>query len=383
MTANILIVDDGEQIRRRFGRILKGKGYILTEASSAEAARELLKNQTFELILCDIGLPGESGLDFIRFALPEYPHTAAIMVTGQDDFTFLEKSLEIGVYGYITKPFERDMVLFSVASALRRRELVIANRAYHRDLEKIVAKRTAALEETNKKLQQEMAERKRTRDVLKESEGKYRLIISHIPGFVYKGYKDWSVDFTNNKVGELTGYNKEEFDARRLKWSDLIFKEDIETVKKCVIEALETDNTYIREYRIKTKSGETLWTQDRGQVIRDQKGEIDYFSGIFFDITEQKQAEEKLRQNERYYRSILKYMHESIVVINRDYQITDANNTFLANAGRSREKLLGRHCYEISHGYNEPCHLHGEDCKLLEVFETGEPRQCLHEHLGV
>ena len=139
---------------------------------------------------------------------------------------------------------------------------------------------------------------KLAREELSASEQKYRLLIEHIPGFVYRGYKDWSVDFIDNKVGELTGYDKQEFDARRLKWSDLIIKEDIETAKKSVAEAIETGNSYIREYRIKTKTNKILWMQDRGQIITNQTGAIEYFSGVFFDITKQKQAEEKLQQIE-------------------------------------------------------------------------------------
>ena len=347
---NILIVEDDDISRLLLGRILKGGEYIFKEASSAAEARKLLEERQFELILSDIGLPGESGLDFIRFALSRYPHTAAIMVTGQSDLKTAKESIDIGAYDYIIKPFEPNRVLFSVVNALKRREI---------------------------------DQHKHTKEELIESELKYRLFINNIPGFVYKGYKDWSVDFTDNKVGELTGYDKEEFDARRLKWSDLMLKEDIETSKKCILQSLDTDGAYIREYRIKTKTGKIIWTQDRGQIVRSENGEIDYFSGVFFDITKQKQAEENLQQNERYYRSILKHMHESIVVIDKDYQITDVNNTFLTNVGCSREKVIGHRCHEISHGYNEPCHLHGEDCKLMEVFETGEPRQCLHEHLGV
>ena len=72
-------------------------------------------------------------------------------------------------------------------------------------------------------------------------------------------------------------------------------------------------------------------------------------------------------------------MHENIAVINRDYRITDANNTFLTTLGLVREKVIGRCCYEVLHGYSKPCHRHGEDCKLLDVFETGEPRQRFQE----
>jgi len=379
MKAKILILDDDGQIRHLLGQILRENGYSFETASDASKARELLKKQNFELILCDIDLPGESGIDFTRFARSEYPHTAIVMVTGNESVIFFKISLELGAYDYIIKPFNKNRVLFSIANALQRRELEIANRTFREDLEKMVAEKTANLEGTNLKLKQAIAKRESAQKVLKENEQKYHLLINNIPGSVYKGYKDWSVDFFDNKIAESTGYKKEEFDSRKLIFSDIIFKEDIKAAKKTILEALNASDTYIREYRIKTKTGKILWIQDRGQIIHNQKGEIEYFSGVFFDITKQKQAEEQLRQNERYYRSILANMHESIAVINREYQITDVNTTFLTTIGCSREEAVGRYCYEVSHGYSEPCDRYGEECNLPEVFATGEPWHYLHE----
>jgi len=152
--AGILIVDDEEPVRRLIGQILDRDGYECTLAADASEAREILKKQDFALVLCDINLPGESGLDFIRYALAEYPDTAAVMVTGLDDPMIAEVALEIGVYHYIIKPFERNGVLISVANALRRRQLEIDNRAYRDSLEKMVAERTTELQESMEKLRQ-------------------------------------------------------------------------------------------------------------------------------------------------------------------------------------------------------------------------------------
>jgi PAS domain S-box-containing protein len=89
----------------------------------------------------------------------------------------------------------------------------------------------------------------------------------------------------------------------------------------------------------------------------------------------------ELRKSERYFHSILQNIHEDILVIDRDYKITDVNKTFLDTAGREREDVIGHHCYEISHGYNEPCDEMDEECSMREVFETDEPRRCRHEHI--
>jgi len=227
----------------------------------------------------------------------------------------------------------------------------------------------------------DITESKRADKTLRDSEEKYRLLVENLPSIVFKGYKDWSVEFFDEKVEVLIGRSMEEFNSKRIKWSDLVVEEDIAGARETFIKALKTDKSYVREYRIKAKSGGILWIQERARIICDDKGEIDYVSGVFFDITERKRAEEALRESEHYFRSLLFNMHEDILVIDRDYRITDVNNTLLVTAGLKYEEVIGRHCYEISHGYNEPCERKGEDCMLREVFETGKPGNCRHQHI--
>jgi putative nucleotidyltransferase with HDIG domain len=151
--ARLLIVDDEEPIRQLLGQIL-GNEYECCLAADSSEARKFLKIKDFDLILSDINMPGESGMDFIRYALGEYPNTAAIMVTALDDPLTAEEVLDLGVYDYIIKPFGRNGVLISVANALRRRQLEIDNRVYRQSLEKKVGDRTTALQESMHKLQE-------------------------------------------------------------------------------------------------------------------------------------------------------------------------------------------------------------------------------------
>ena len=64
-------------------------------------------------------------------------------------------------------------------------------------------------------------------------------------------------------------------------------------LENAFIRALRTNRSYVREYRIKKKDGGILWIQEKGQIICDQDGKIDYISGVFFDITERKVFEEE------------------------------------------------------------------------------------------
>ena len=125
---HLLIIDDEEHIRDLLNEMLEMSGYHCSTASSASEARDILKKDCFELVLCDISMPGESGLDFIQDVVANYPDTAAVMITALDDPLVAEHALKMGVYDYITKPFELNSVIISVANALRRRELEIDNR---------------------------------------------------------------------------------------------------------------------------------------------------------------------------------------------------------------------------------------------------------------
>jgi two-component system cell cycle sensor histidine kinase/response regulator CckA len=135
--------------------------------------------------------------------------------------------------------------------------------------------------------------RQQAEAALLESEQKYRLLVNQMPGLVYIGYADWAVDFFDDKVYELTGYHKDEFDSRRIKWSEVILAEDLPSAKNAFIQSLKSNKSYTREYRIQGKGGAILWIHERGQIICQEDGGIAYVSGMFFDITERKFFEEE------------------------------------------------------------------------------------------
>ncbi len=144
---NILVVDDEEPVRRLLGYLLETHGYNTALAAHACEARQKLDEQTFALMLCDVNMPGESGIDLVRNLLTQRPHTAVIMVTGLDSSILANAALDVGAFGYIVKPFESNEVLIDVANALRRRRLEIENRLHQEKLEDVVRTRTIALQQ--------------------------------------------------------------------------------------------------------------------------------------------------------------------------------------------------------------------------------------------
>lgn len=166
----VLVVDDEEPVRRLLRQILENNGYDCTPAADAAEARERLKEQSFDLVLCDVKMPGESGLDFIRYVLGEHRDTAVVMVTVMDDPSIAETAIETGVYDYIIKPFHPKGVVICVRNALYRRQLEIDNRAYREGLEQMLSERIAELRESKEEAEQALAKLKETQAQMIQSE---------------------------------------------------------------------------------------------------------------------------------------------------------------------------------------------------------------------
>jgi putative two-component system response regulator len=144
----ILTIDDDDQVRRLLKETLTEVGYVCRCAADAVEARRLVAAEHFDVALCDIALPGESGLALASFLHHEYPDTGLVMVSATDDPEVVRTALSVA-YGFVVKPFRVNEIVIAVANALRRRELEIENRAHSRDLEERVA---IAQEETIRRL---------------------------------------------------------------------------------------------------------------------------------------------------------------------------------------------------------------------------------------
>jgi len=87
---------------------------------------------------------------------------------------------------------------------------------------------------------------------------------------------------------------------------------------------------------------------------------------------ERQKAKLDLEKSERYYRSILKYMHDEVVVISRDCIITDINNSILHISGKKREDIIGQPCYKVLYNFDSPCFNHGIECYHQQVLDSGK-----------
>jgi DNA-binding response OmpR family regulator len=121
MAKHILVVDDDALLRRSLSLQLEQTGYRTSTAASAEDALALAKRDRPDLILLDVGLPGMDGLDALRqFQMND--DIPVIFVTARRRELDTILGLELGADGYITKPFNPDVLLAHVKAVLRRSE---------------------------------------------------------------------------------------------------------------------------------------------------------------------------------------------------------------------------------------------------------------------
>jgi len=121
MTGRVLCVDDDAQVRGVIARVLQSAGHECVAAADADEARARLEDEPFSVVLCDINLPGRSGLDLLREVRANHPDVATLVVTGRDDPTIADRALDLGAFGYVTKPFAPNELLIDLANALHRR----------------------------------------------------------------------------------------------------------------------------------------------------------------------------------------------------------------------------------------------------------------------
>jgi putative two-component system response regulator len=142
----VLVVDDDEAFRRSTARTLGRHGYACVGAASSVQARVVLDTEPdVAAVLCDISMPGKSGIELLRELSVDFPHLAVVMTTGVDDPRLADVAFEFGAFGYVIKPFDANELLINLAGALKRRELESAQRGHVRALERTIA-RTRMLE---------------------------------------------------------------------------------------------------------------------------------------------------------------------------------------------------------------------------------------------
>ena len=148
----ILIVDDEETIRLALRKFLRSRGYDVEIAGSGEQALQILGKQSFSLMLCDVRMPGMTGVQVVPQARARDGDLAIIMLTAVNDAATATEVLSAGATDYLMKPVELADLQQAVDRALTKRSEWIEKRRLDDLIRREVALRTVELEQEKESL---------------------------------------------------------------------------------------------------------------------------------------------------------------------------------------------------------------------------------------
>jgi DNA-binding NtrC family response regulator len=127
-TRELLLVDDDDDLRRMLREVFQEAGYRVWDASSAEAALELTRDQEFDAVLSDVNMPGKSGIELVGELRRVRAETPVVLMTAFASIASAVDAMRGGAFDYITKPFENEVALLAIERAVEHRALVEENR---------------------------------------------------------------------------------------------------------------------------------------------------------------------------------------------------------------------------------------------------------------
>ena len=136
--SKILIIEDEEPIRRVLVRILtdEDSSFEIHEASDGKKGLDLIKNDSYDLVLCDIKMPKVDGIELLQRTRKTNSTIPFIMLTGHGNIETAVESMKLGAYDFISKPPDLNRLINSVRNALEKKELIVENKILRKKVAK-------------------------------------------------------------------------------------------------------------------------------------------------------------------------------------------------------------------------------------------------------
>jgi PAS domain S-box-containing protein len=345
----ILAIDDNRDnltaLKAVVQDALPGSG--LLSAPSGPRGLELARAEDPDVILLDIVMPGMDGFAVCR-KLKEDERLRLIPVVfltalGTDRENRI-KALEAGAEGFLSKPWEESDLIAQIHAMAK---IKTANRIQRLEKEQLAA----LVAERTRELEQELAERKRTEEALRESENRFREASLSITDIAYSCIRgsdgNHVIDWVTGATESFSGYSKDEFQALGC-WGTLVPEDDGALFEKNVV-GLAPGASGRCELRLRKKDGSLVWGASycRCVTLTGKPGQTRLY-GSLRDITKRKKAEEDLRQTNRFLDSIIENIPNMIFIKDakklRFIRFNRAGEDLL---GYSRDDLLGKNDYDL------------------------------------
>jgi PAS domain S-box-containing protein len=307
---NILLVEDNPADVRLLQEYLKetpANRYWLTHVDLLADAIAKLNTQRFDVVLADLSLPDCHGLDTFRRLRQRTADTPILVLSGFDDEAFAINAVREGAQDYLVKGRVDPYWLGRAISYA--------------------------------------IERHRAERALQESEEHYRHLLESITDYSY------TVNLQDGRAIQsvygpgcvaVTGYSPSDYQAQPDLWYRMVHEVDRQAVVEHAARVTRGETPPPLEHRILDKTGQVRWVRNTVVPRRDKDGRMVAYDGLISDITERKQAEEKLVTSEVFYHSLVENLPQNILRKDLSERFTFANGRFCALLGKSLEEIIGK-----------------------------------------
>jgi phosphoserine phosphatase RsbU/P len=338
----ILLIEDVPKFARMMRDLLKkGKGvrFEVEWTKTVPEGLERLREKKFDLVLLDISVSETWGLSSFQQTQRAAPHLPVIVLSSENDENMAVHAVHEGAQDYLVKgQFDTGLLVRSIRYAIERKRVEVA---------------------------------------LLEAEEKYRSIFENTVEGIFQTTPDGHYISANRALARIYGYDSPEELMTKLK--DIQQELYVEPNRREEFVRLMEQNDLVTDFesRIRRKNGTIIWISENVRTVRDESNQLLFYEGTVEDITERKRAEEKLRNSETLYHSLVENLPQHIFRKDLDERFTFANQRFCQALGKSLEEIIGKTDFdffppELAAKYQQ------DDRKILEtgqLFETIEEHQ--------
>jgi PAS domain S-box-containing protein len=226
----------------------------------------------------------------------------------------------------------------------------------------------------------DVTEGKNAREALEESKRTLSTLLGNLPGMAYRciNKEDWEMLFVSEGSRTLTGYKPDELVGNRVvDYGSIVHPLDREYVWEKVQKSLRLKNHFEIEYKIIARNGEEKWVWERGVNVADDIEGKSVIEGFIIDVTDRKNAETAIKENERLYSGLVNTINSGVAIYKvlndgrsgNDYIIKEFNKFALKHEGMKKSDVVGKSLLQLRPKIDE----YGLIPIFRKVWKTGKP----------
>jgi PAS domain S-box-containing protein len=356
ITGNILLVESEQESDSRLAAMLAAHGHHVRAATTGSQALQLALDASIDILLVRSHLADMDALGLCRRIQADEAGRSlpVLFVSDSPDPESIAELFAAGAVDVLAAPYTEQQLLARVEAYL---ELA--------SVREELARRDALLEK-------EADTRREIEESVRIAEVSGRELVENLSEVIYTADTDGFLTYVSPGVERLLGYMPEEVVGRHVR--DFVHP-DAHLHLAARMERVLAGQRQANEYRLVTKSGETRWAQSSSQPVFSD-GQAVGLQGVLTDITERKQAEERIRQQNEFLITVIESLTHPFYVLDvDDYTIQMANS-----AARVQSLAGTATCYALTHRRDTPCSMDDHPCPIEELKKTGKPVRVEHIH---